>query len=74
MTIDEMSGIRWWNSLSEGERFAWLERARTAVPAVAWECFKVAFTESLPPVPGRPCVLLAEYYLDPDEGRAAGVL
>jgi hypothetical protein len=39
-TPDETAGVVWWNSLSEGERAAWLARAGTAIPADAWAAFK----------------------------------
>jgi hypothetical protein len=39
-TIDDAAGMRWWNSLTRGERAMWLERARSAVPADAWAAYK----------------------------------
>lgn len=35
------AGIAWWNCLSRAERRYWLERADSAVPADAWEVYKL---------------------------------
>lgn len=39
-TPDEAAGMVWWNSLAESDRAAWLARADSAVPAVAWAAYK----------------------------------
>jgi hypothetical protein len=38
---DETAGMEWWNSLGEGARAYWLDRAGTAVAADAWAAYKV---------------------------------
>jgi hypothetical protein len=37
---DARNGIAWWNHLTPTQRSYWLTRARSAVPADAWEAFK----------------------------------
>lgn len=39
-TPDEEAGMAWWNALSEADRTRWLQQAGTAVPAIAWACYK----------------------------------
>lgn len=40
MTRDEAEGMAWWNNMHENERKRWLERAGSARPADAWQCYK----------------------------------
>jgi hypothetical protein len=37
---DARAGIAWWNHLAPTQRSYWLMRARSAIPADAWEAFK----------------------------------
>ncbi|SAL06808.1 hypothetical protein AWB81_07772 [Caballeronia arationis] len=38
----------WWSSLTELERAAWLAKANTAVPAVAWALYQNTLSPSTP--------------------------
>lgn len=40
MTDDEKAGMAWWNSLTLARRIYWLNRAETAIVAVAWAYYK----------------------------------
>ena len=37
---DDVTGMHWWNALTEAERAYWLRRADSAKPVDAWEAFK----------------------------------
>jgi hypothetical protein len=39
-TQDARAGMAWFNHLTPTQRLHWLTRARSAVPADAWEAFK----------------------------------
>jgi hypothetical protein len=37
---DSRMGMLWWNACSQATRERWLAASGSAVPALAWECFK----------------------------------
>ncbi len=37
---DCATGMLWWNTCSEATRARWLAASCSAIPALAWECFK----------------------------------
>jgi hypothetical protein len=39
-TDDERAGMDWWNGMTEQQRGAWLETAKSARPADAWAAYK----------------------------------
>jgi hypothetical protein len=39
-TQDARAGIAWWNHLTPTQRSYWLTRAKSPVPADAWEAFR----------------------------------
>ena len=41
-TADDLTGIAWWNSMTEPERAYWLQRAKADAPKQAWEHYKRA--------------------------------
>ena len=45
---DDEVGICWWNSLAESERASWLTLAGSAVPADAWDAFKLQAWQDCP--------------------------
>lgn len=39
-TQDERQGMNWWNNATRSERRYWLDIAKSARPADAWQAFK----------------------------------
>ena len=40
LTTADARGMCWWNNLAPAQRAHWLATSGSAVPALAWECFK----------------------------------
>lgn len=37
---DSRMGMLWWNACSQATRARWLAASNSAIPALAWACFK----------------------------------
>ena len=75
-TQDEQAGIDWFNALAELERAKWLQEAGSAVPADAWQAFKLYQAKYRYEIDPRPVELGGGWrlrLLEDDEEMGGGV-